>query len=226
MNARRLVTTWAFPIAIAAAGVVDANVMYTVSLNTATMSGAGYALAFSFQDGSGLFVPDNNNTVTLSNFAFGVGSASGAPVTSGGASGNLGSSVILSDSDFSNSLVQGFTPGTSLSFNIDLTTNVDASGVPDFFGFAILILSSDTSLPTQDDTGGDNLLYFNIDSADPMPAPWATVVGTQPALDAPTVGPTQPPEPPGQVPEPGSLWLLSAGLAGLLGIRRRGLSRR
>jgi hypothetical protein len=199
------------------AGVVHANVVYTVSLDTSAISGAAdYALGFSFQDGS--LTGDNNNTVTLSNFAFGGGSAGGSPVLVGGASGDISSTATLSDTDFSNLLVEGFTPGASLSFRIDLTTNVDAGGIPDFFGFSILL--NGISLPTQDDTLGDNLLYFNIDSVNPTPAAWATTAESPATLDAPTVALAPPP---GSLPEPGGLLLLTAGLASLLMFARRRL---
>lgn len=216
MNIKQLLTACAFSITLAWTGVVHANVIYTVSLNTSAISGAaGYALAFSFTDGS--LVGDNNNTVTLDNFNFGVGgSAAGSPVPSGGGSGSIGSSVTLSDSAFLNTLAEGFTPGASLSFNVKLTTNVDAGGTPDFFGFSLL--NGGIPLLTQDDTLGDNLLYFNIDSDNPAPAVFATAAGSPVTLDAPTVT-LAPPN--GQVPEPGSLFLLTAGLAGLLEVRRR-----
>ena len=69
MNIKTLAAAFAFPIALAFGGVVQANVVYNVSLNTSTISGVAgvYGLAFSFTDGSGS--GDGNNTVTLSNFA-------------------------------------------------------------------------------------------------------------------------------------------------------------
>lgn len=215
MIIRKLLAACSFSIALAWTGAVHANVIYTVNLDTSAINGVTgvYAVAFSFTDGSG--VVDNNNTVTLDNFNFGVGGgAAGSPVPSGGGSGSIGTSVVLSDSSFLNTLVEGFTPGASLSFNVNLTTNVDAGGTPDFFGFSLL--KAGTPLPTLDDTLGDNLLYFNIDSAIPAYFAWETTGETQ--INAPTVILASPN---GQVPEPGSLFLLMAGLAGLFGVRQQ-----
>ena len=225
MYTPRFFATLVLPMVLAWAGAADANLVQLVTVNTSGISGsAGYAIAFSFQDGSGLAPADNNNTATLSSFNFGGGSAVGLPDPPiGGASGSLGAGVVLADSDFSSLFVQGFTPGLSLSFILDLTTNLD-SGTPDFFGFSILF--NGTPLPTLDDLGGDNLLYVNIDSANPVAAVFATAPGSQVALAAPGLSPPPPPGPgPGQLPEPGSLPLLLAGLAGLFGVvRRRSLS--
>ena len=213
MNSRKVLTGWLVPAALAMAATAQANVVYTVNLNTAAISGAaGYDIAFSFQDGEG--IGDNNNSATLSNFNFGGGSAAGAPVLSGDATGDIATSVTLTDSVFSSLLIEGFTPGNSLSFKLDLTTNVDAGGTPDFFGFSIL--SGGVSLPTLDDTGGDNLLYFNIDSANPTPAAWATARASQVALAAPVVTTSG-----GQLPVPDTAALLGLGLATLWVIRRR-----
>ncbi len=221
MNTPRFFATLVLPMVLAWAGAAHANLVQLVTVNTNVISGlAGYAIAFSFQDGSGLVPGDSNNTATLSNFNFGGGSSAGSPVLLGGASGSLSAGVVLADSDFSSLFVQGFTPGASLSFILDLTTNADASLIPDFFGFGILF--NGTPLPTLDDLGGDNLLYVNIDSAS-LAFGFATVAVSPVALDAPVLSAPPPPPPgPGQLPEPGSLPLLLAGLAGLFGVVRRG----
>ena len=226
MNTPRFFATLVLPMVLAWAGAAHANLVQLVTVNTNVISGlAGYAIAFSFQDGSGLVPGDSNNTATLSNFNFGGGSSAGSPVLVRGATGSLGGGVVLTDSDFSNLFVQGFTPGSSLSFALDLTTIVDGSGTPDFFGFSILFNDgvNTNPLPTLDDLGGDNLLYVNIDSANPAAAVFATAAGSQVALDAPGLSAPPPPGPgPGQLPEPGSLPLLLVGLAGLFGVVRRG----
>jgi hypothetical protein len=214
MNMQRTAIALIAPLLLAATGSAGANVLYSVNVDTSAISGAGgYAIAFSFQDGEG--IGDANNTVTLTGFSFGGGSAAGGAVSSGGVSGSLGGGVTITDNSFSSLFVEGFTPGTSLSFTLDLTTNVDAGGTPDFFGFALL--RNGNAVQTLDDTLGDNLLYFNIDSANPAPSPWATVPGAAPVIAAPTVQPAAPP-PPGHAPEPATLALL--GLGTLLLVRR------
>jgi len=219
MNIRQRGSSWVvLPIMLATAGVAHANIIYTVNLDTNAINGVpGYALAFQLNDGSG--TGDNNNSVTLSNFSFGGGSAGGCPAnctTTGGASGDIASAVTLSDSDFFNSFAERFTPGTGLSFKMDLTTNLDAGGTPDAFGFSILD-STGTPLPTLDTSGADTLLSFNIDSENPTLTSFATVAESQVTLSAPTFA-LAPPTP---APEPDSLLLMGAGLAALAGARRR-----
>jgi len=215
MNIKRVFAACIFSTTLAAAGFAHADAIYTVTLNTSAISGAaGYALAFSFQDGSG--TGDSNNIVTLGSFDFGVGGSVGGGLTKvGGAQGDLTSSVVLQDTDFSNLFAQGFTPGASLSFKFGMTTNVDAGSTPDFFGFSIL------TLPTLDDTLGDNFLYLNIDSASPTPYSWATDPLSPVALNAPTVVPTS-----GVVPEPGTLGFMALGATalGILRLRRKALN--
>ena len=214
---------------ISAAGGLRADTIFTVTMNTTALtvapgSVAGpFSMFFQLTDGSGL--NDANNTATISNFQFGGGSAGVCPASctaSGGASGNAASSIVLADTAFFNALDQGFTPGSSLSFQVDLTTNVDSGGTPDLFSFSLLD-NSGFSLPTLDPTGADSLLTVNLDSASPAiltygsDAARSSSGGVSLSLSAPAIGT------PGThaVPEPDSLLWICAGLAGLVFVPRR-----
>jgi hypothetical protein len=158
-----------------------------------------FSFAFGLTDGSGL--GDLNNTVILSDFLLGGGTLTGTPQTEGGVTGDLGSSITMTDNSFLNFLIQGFEPGSMLSLIVHLTTNVDPGGTPDAFFFSIL------DIPTLDPTGANTLLAVNIDSANPTIFTYAGDPLDAPVLSA--LGPTQ-------VPEPSSSLLLLTGLVGIL----------
>lgn len=138
-----------------AIGHADFN--YHIDINTSSLVGA-FSLDFQLNGGIPLA-----NTATISNFTFGGGSASGSPTAFGSATGSLGSTVVLNDSaNFFNELYEGFTPGSTLGFDVTLTGNVNTP-TPDLFAVAIL----DSSLPPLNipttDTVGDQLFYVNLD---------------------------------------------------------------
>ena len=127
----------------------QAGIIYDISMNTTPLishSAGPFSLEFQLNDGSG--TGNGNNTVVLSNFIFGGGSAVGIPTTNGGAIGDAGSSVTITDSSFFNQFIQQFTPGNQLGFRLSISTNVESGGTPDQFSFAILD-SGGTELPTQ-----------------------------------------------------------------------------
>ncbi len=208
----------------------SADTIFTVTLDTTTLtvppgSTAGpFSLAFQLTDGSGL--GDANNTATVSGFQFGGGSASACPAgcsAIGGAGGDAGSSIVLNDSSFFNSFVEAFTPGTSLSFHVDLTTSVDPGGTPDAFAFSLLD-GGGFPIPTLDPSGADTLLNVNLDSTHPRILAYATDVsrltgggsGVAISIPAPEIG-----APSSAVPEPNALLSIAISVAGLALIVRK-----
>jgi len=176
----------------------QADVTFQVQVNTAPLIGhpaAPFAINFQLNDGSG--TNDGNNTATISGFTFGGGGPAGVPILTGGASGDLSSVVTLTDSTFFNDFVQDFTPGASLAFTVDLTTNTDAGPTPDLFSFAILD-GSGFEIPTTSPIGGfvivditgpnPTIQSYSSDATTPVPpgdpvdipAPTITVANTTP----------------------------------------------
>ncbi len=215
MNMMTILTTAARAalLLLLSAAISHAAIIYRVSLDTSPLVGhpAGlFSLNFQLNDGSG--TSDGNNMAILSNFLFGGGSGSGAPILSGGASGSLGTSVTLTDSSFFNAFTQEFVAGSNLQFLLELTTNVVGGGTPDQFSFAILD-SSGFEIPT---LGPFNaLLVIDLDGVPPTTQVFATDAATAPngggqpiALGAPAVA---------EVPEPGTglLCLATIAIAGV-----------
>jgi hypothetical protein len=192
-----------------------------VSLDTSALVGhpAGpFYVDFQLNDGSG--AGDANNWASISNFDFGGGSAiaSGAG-GSGGVGGDLSSGIHLTDSSpLVNEFYEAFNPGSELQFDLHLTTNIDASTVPDIFAFTLL--DSDlANIPTLSD-GSDLLLAINIDQAQPVVETYASdgtispfAGGSPLSISAPTIGTP--------VPEASAVGLVACCLLGMLAIRRR-----
>ena len=142
------------------------NVVTTETFDTSALVGnpAGpFSVALVFIDGSG--TGDGNNMITLSSFSFGGGSAGAVSSLVGGVIGDLTSSVSLSDTSFFNQFVSSFTPGTTLSFLLDLTTNLETPA-PDEFSL-VLLQGNSSPMPTADPNGLDSLLTVEISSSQP-----------------------------------------------------------
>ncbi len=202
--------------ALLTAPAAQADLGFNVQMSTAALVGHGagpFSLDFQFTDGDGAA----NNTVTLTNFAFAGGSATGSPLTLlGGTSGSLTGGVTLPGSSFLAEFEQGFTPGSLLSFDVQMTTNF-AGGTPDSFTLAILDNTA-SELPTR--SPSDVFLRIDVTGAsptiqtfasDPRQAPAGG--GTALSIPAPTI----------LIPEPGTAALVVSGLLPVLGIVGRRL---
>ena len=196
-----------------AASSAHADTVLNVSVNTSSLSGlAGSEVFFELTDGSG--TGDGNNTATVSLIALGGGTAGAVDTTNstGGASGDLNSGITLTDTSPLNVLGQFFTPGSALSFTLDLTSNVDAGNTPDQFSLYIYDPSGNPIDTTSDPTGFNSLLAVDGLCSDVTCSSTPVVSNYDPSLVTTTLVVT---------PEPETLALLGAGLAGLAALRNR-----
>lgn len=198
------------------------GVIYNISMSTSPVNGhpAGpFSLEFQFNDGSG--AGDANNTAILSNFLFNGGSAVGSPTLTGGATGNLASGLTLTDSSFFNQFIQTFTPGSTLSFMLSLTTNLDGGGTPDEFTFAILD-NTGTEIPTSNPNFFDVFVQIDIDSLSPSVGTFATDANRSPTAGGLPIDIAAPAAiSVSSVPEPTTFSLLAGVLGIMLAVRHR-----
>ncbi|MGA2717256.1 MAG: hypothetical protein ABSG41_29620 [Bryobacteraceae bacterium] len=186
--------------------------IYNVAVDTSALVGhpAGpFYVELAFTDGSG--IGDANNTVTLSDFDFGGGSALGSPLVFGGATGSLETGVSITDSSFLSIFDEQFAPGLQLNFSLDLTSNDDADGIPDRLTLYLLD-DSGTAIPTLAPGGANYFLGVDLGSAgavfdvwgsDPTQAPY---VGDPVSIAAPKVTSAS------STPEPPAIYLLGGAL--------------
>lgn len=130
----------------------------TISVDTTPLVGTPATLAFDLLDGD-LAV---NNTAIVSGFTA-TGATLGSATVFGGVSGSLPGNVVISDTDFQNTLEQAIMLGTSFSFALDLTSNFDPGGsFPDSFAFFLLDANGS---PVATDLLSDALFVIDFDGS-------------------------------------------------------------
>ena len=189
-------------------------------LSTSSIAGQGtFSLAFQLVDGSGTGNADN--TVSLTNFTFGGGSASGPATLFGGAGGSVATGLTLTNSNsFFNAAVQGFVPGQQLTFDATFTDNANTP-FSDLFTMSILDPSGN-GIPTLD-TVNDSFLTVTLDGtttalpngATAPPTMFFSADTSQTSYDLPA---------PTAIPEPSSAVLLCASCV-FLALQRKVRSR-
>jgi hypothetical protein len=159
---------------------VQADYIINVSVDTSQLTSSGLTSPFGI--GFDMFSGGvaSGNTATISNVQFGTGgSATGSPFTFGNASGSLSTTVSLGVDPVNNPFNyfdEGFTPGSKLTFTVDLSTNV--ASPPDSLSFFLIQnhapgslfsggnggngTTPSTTIPTTHPTGADNVYFIQI----------------------------------------------------------------
>jgi len=177
--------------------------VYHATIDTSTLTATGngpFSLDFQFNGGD----TPGNNTVVLSSFSFGGGSASGSPTLSSGVTGSLLTSVTFTNDTAFSEFYQTFNPGTQILFDITVTQNIDGI-TPDSFSVAILdgtLANIDTNSPSA------SLIQFDIDTTGNLSVTSSSGTGIYAGVTA-------------AVPEPSSTMLAGLLSGGLLLRRRR-----
>ena len=218
-----LSTVFLIALAPAAHATAFPDLTYDVTiqnLNLLPSAGADYSLDLQLITGSG----NQTNSVTLSNFVFTGGTASGTPdFTNGNESGSLASSVVLTsnsnpntaiDNEFAEAMSAGV---TSISFQVQQTPNTETvtsgTAIPEQLNVAILD-NGLNNITTTDPTGDGNLVSSVLGENSTL-ATVNTYSGTGPDAGVTVVVGAE------AVPEPRSavLGLLAAGV--MFGLLRK-----
>jgi hypothetical protein len=195
----RIIALAGFAVALAAVSAKADGGTVNVSLNTSSLSGT-QTIVFGITDGDGVV----DNSVALSDFNFGGGSAEGSASYSGsGVTGDLSSVIGMNDSGFSALFEQQINVGSALSFVLAATNNF-AGGTPD--AFAMYLCDATVSTCYSDDAGTGAVLILNLTGGAVSPSSFILTGASDQNLPAPVVTAVN-------APEPTSFLLLAFGLA-------------
>jgi hypothetical protein len=202
------------------AGTASAGLIgYQVQIDTSSLSGTAGSLEFQFNPAS----TSNGVTATIFNFTGGTPGAVDNPLPNGGGanpigdvSGSLPGTITLVDGTPLNDLIQNFTYGVSLSFEVTFSADLAGTG-SDGSAFSLTLWdgpdgafgpgSPGTFLPAPGFNPFGTALVINDGGPDGT--------GPQPTDPRVSVGPLS------AVPEPASAVLLAVGVGSLLALRRR-----
>jgi hypothetical protein len=190
---------------------------FLVTLDTSPLSGT-QTLAFGLTNNDG-----GVNTVTLTAFEFGGGSAIagtedctlGGALSGLGCSGDLVTGVTLTDSDFQAFFTQQFDAGSSLSFILS-TTNSFVGATPD--QLRMYVCDGTFTECYSDDPASSAMLVLDLTGGSLSPGSFSTYGAGLQELDAPVVTEVADPA---AVPEPATLFLLGSGLVAMARKGRR-----
>lgn len=191
-----------------------ASASTVATIDTTGLSGTTGDLVFDFTGGGG----PSGNTASILDFT--TDGTLGSALTTGTVTGTtLPGEVDLTvdnSSVFFSEYLTGFTYGTSISFNLDTTTNAPgALSSPDEFALYLLDSEGENSLiTTSDPTFANSLLIFDIDGSQ-AGSPSVFSVSSPSGVSA-----TFTPSGTSAVPEPSTAGLLAAACCLLLALRR------
>ena len=211
-GAALLSTAFLVALAPSAKATTFPDLTYNVTLDLSSLNqfpNSPFALDLQLVTGSG----NQTNTVTLSNFVFTGGTATGTDFSFGNVSGAFGTSLVLTsnsnpntatDNEFAEFISAG---ATQVTFHVDQTPNSETVGsgtaIPEQFNVAIVDSTLD-NVATTDPSGANTLLTSPLGSN-----------STTSTVSQFTLNPAAAPE-----PNAGFLGFVAAGLMGVL-LRKR-----